>query len=420
MKRTIGRGLLALVLVCLSTVPAWAQSGSQIEVRGDVSLLGAVFPIGENVSELRGRVRLETTADPVAWLRLKFEATAEGLRADRGVAVDDVAVRVREAWAEVKAGSTEWRAGYGRLVWGRLDEIMPSDVLNPIDTAKYFLEGRAEARLPVAFVRGRAFFTDTTTLELLASIPGRRGRFDELDEPSSPFNLLRDVVLPAGASGQLRREEPATGWDTMQGGARLSSTFGRVDVSGAVYSGYGSFGTVSFEPSFLLVSVTPAVVGELVERYERFTMVAADAETVRGPWALRAEGAWVSSGRDAVDLGVGADRSAGDYRVFTSVVWHRDWTGDGTAAALAPNNDLSVIGSVERAFARERYRVRVFGVVNPVDESGFARALASWNVRDNLSAELSGGMFFGDGTGTDNLSRFTDRDFAFARLRWFF
>lgn len=419
MQMMILRRVGGVLLCCLTSVSAWAQSASPVTVRGDASVLGVVYPTGENVSELRSRLRVEATADPTRWLRLKLETTAEGLIADRGARVNDGVVRVREAWAEASLGATEWRVGYGRLVWGRLDEIMPSDVLNPVDTAKYFLEGRAEARLPVAFARGRLFLTDETTVEVLASVPGRRGRFDELDEPSSPFNLVRDLVLPAGAVPGVRREEPAAGWDTLQAGARVSTTFGKVDVSGAAYSGYGSFGTVTFEPSFLLAAVTPAVVGELVERYERFTMVAGDAETVVGPWAIRAEGAWLFAERDSFDVGVGADRSAGDYRVFTSVVWHRDWS-DGRVAPAAPNNDLSLIVSLERAFAQERYRVRVFGVANPIDESAFTRAVATWNVRDNVAAEASAGVFFGDGSGTDNLSRFSTRDFAFLRLRWFF
>lgn len=420
MNQVCGRIVSGLALLCLAASSAAAQSGSSITVRGDVSVLGAVYPVGPDVTELRSRVRLETTADPRPWLRLKFDATAEGLVADRGGRTNDGIVRVRDAWAEVKVGATEWRAGYGRVVWGRLDEIMPSDVVNPIDTAAYFLEGRAEARLPVAFVRGRAFLTEDTTVEALASVPGRRGRFDALDEASSPFNLVRDLVLPAGAAAGVRRVEPEAGWDTVQGGARVSTTMGRVDVSGTIYSGYSSFGTVTFEPALQLTAVSPMVVGELVERYDRFTMIAADAETVIGPWALRAEGAWFRATRDALDVGVGADRSAGDYRVFTSVVWHRDWADAAATGASVTNNDLNVIASLERTFARERYRLRVFGVANPIDESAFARAVATWNVRDNLAVEASAGVFVGDGSGTDNLSRFTNRDFAFLRLRWFF
>jgi hypothetical protein len=64
--------------------------------------------------------------------------------------------------------------------------------------------------------------------------------------------------------------------------------------------------------------------------------------------------------------------------------------------------------------------VRVFGVANPVDDSGFVRGVVAWSVRDNVALEASAGLFLGSGTSSDTLSRFRDRDFAFARLRWYF
>ena len=79
--------------------------------------------------------------------------------------------------------------GASRIVWGRLDEFQPTDVVNPLDLSKFLLEGRSEARLSVGLVRGRVFLPGSATLDLIA-VPGfRAGRFDQLDEPSSPFNF---------------------------------------------------------------------------------------------------------------------------------------------------------------------------------------------------------------------------------------
>ena len=404
-------------------------SRANIVIHGAISTLAAAYPNQQDTREWRTRVLLDMTADPASWLRLRFEGLAEGLVADRAGRVNDGMVSVRDAWAELRLNDVEIRAGYGRLVWGRLDEIMPSDVINPLDTARFFLDGRSDARLPVAFIRGRVFLPAESSLEAVVSLPGRRGRFDSLDEPTSPFNLLKDIVLPAqgGGSLRIRREEPAASWRNLQGGLRVSTTAGRVDMSVSAWRGFESFGLVSFEPFPFPTEPgpMPLVVGTLVEQYPRFTMIAGDAEMVRGGWAIRGEVAGFidktlagpagpAKGK-AIDAGVGVDRAAGDYHLFGSLVWHREWFHSSSSGA---KEHLNVIASVDRRFSMERYLLRLFGVLNPDDRSGFVRGLASWNVRDNVLLEASGGAFLGEGA--DTISRFNDRDFVFLRARYSF
>jgi hypothetical protein len=410
------------------TVATPAARPGNLVIRGEVSALAVTYPKQEDTRELRTRALLDMTASPKPWLRLRLEGTAEVLLADRRGSVDDAIAAVRDAWAEVRLNDLEIRAGYGRLVWGRLDEVMPSDVINPIDTATFFLEGRAAARLPVAFVRSRVFFPGDTSIEAVVALPGRRGRFDRLDEETSPFNLTRDLVLPAGVPGsRIERQSIPAAWGNLQGGVRVSTTARRIDMSVSAWRGFEGFGLLRFVPVMFPAGPgpTPTVVGKLVESYPRFTMIAADAETVRGGWAIRGEVAgFVDKSLDgpsgpvkgkAIDAGVGVDRSAGDYHLFGSLVWHREWS---SASSSYTREHLNVIASVDRRFSRERYLVRVFGVANPEDRSGFVRGLASWSVRDNLMLEGSGGAFIGQGT--DTIGKFADRDFVSVRIRYQF
>jgi hypothetical protein len=216
--------------------------------------------------------------------------------------------------------------------------------------------------------------------------------------------------------------EPATDLDNMSGGGRVSVTIGRVDVAGAVFRGFEGFGVVQAEP------MPGSPLGFVLrERHTRVTMVAGDFETVAGEWALRGEAAFFTErtvagvtrpglvrGR-SVDAGVGVDRSAGDLRVFGTVLVRRRWSPEDAAVAAT---DVSVVGSVERAFGRERYRARLFAVVNPGDAAGFVRGLFTWSARDNVTLEASAAAFLGDGD--DLLSRFEDRDFGFTRVIVFF
>lgn len=401
----------------------------RFELNGHVSLLADALPRRDAV-EFRPRAGVEITYSARRSIRLKFDGFAEALAADRGGHgyTGEAAMQVRESWAEISGGRAELRAGFGRLVWGRLDEIQPSDVINPLDSARFLFDGRAEARLPVAFVRTRVFASENLQIEGVLVPFFRRGSFDELDESSSPFNLLSDVVLPASVTLQsagIERQDPGRTWSNMSGGGRVAATVGRVDVASAVYRGFEGFGPVTFEITSGLPG--PAVVGRLVQRFPRFTMVSGDFETVTGDWAWRGEvavftektltlpaGAGSIGGR-AIDAGVGVDRKTGDFRVFGSVILHREWSAEATVAA---RTDLNVVGSIERTFGNDTYLARAFAVVNPGDGSGFVRGLVVWRYRDNAAFEASAAAFVG--TGDDTIARFKTRDFVLARLRWLF
>ena len=112
---------------------------------------------------------------------------------------------------------------------------------------------------------------------------------------------------------------------------------------------------------------------------------------------------------------MGVDRRAGAFRVFSSVVLHREWSEEDP---LVARTDVNVVGSIERSFGRERYLARAFAVVNPIDAAVFLRAALVWSARDRLTVEGSAGAFMG--TSDDTIGRFKTRDFMVVRLRtWF-
>jgi hypothetical protein len=404
-----------------------SQVSPAVAFDGYIGLLADVLP-RKDAAEFRPSVLFDLATE-VGGVKLQAEAVIEGLVARRGETVTHAAARARDIWAEFASGRVEVRAGYGRVIWGRLDEIQPSDVINPIDAARFLLDGRSEARLPVGFVRTRVFAGEALTVEGVFVPFFRRGWFDQRDEPTSPFNLIADAVLPAGltlAHDDVRQEQPAETWSNVSGGGRVSATIGRLDVAGGVYRGFDAFGPITLEITGPLLP-SPSVVGELIEWHPRFTMVSGDFETVRGDWAMRGEVAlfpersFAGSGRAglvkgrSVDAGAGVDRRAGDYRLFASAILHREWSSEDSAI---DRTDVSLVGSVERPFRRDTWLARVFGVMNPVDRSGFLRGLILWKPRDNVTWEFSAATFLG--TGDDSIGRFKGRDFAFARLKYHF
>ena len=414
----------AALLVMAGAAAAGQTSQPSLTIAGQVVLFADVLP-RRDVTEFRPDILIDA-AGRRGRLAFRAEATVEGLVARRGVTVTDAAVRPRDVWIEVAGARADLRAGYGRVIWGRLDEIQPSDVVNPTDAARFLLDGRTDARLPVTFVRGRVFVRETLVVEGVVVPRFRRGVFDRRDEATSPFNLVNGAVLPAGveAAGAIRHVEPDGGWAGVSGGGRVSATVGRVDVAGAVFRGFDAFGPISFE---VTTQIFPSVIGELVERHPRFTMISGDVETVTGKWALRGEAALfvertlagvsrpgLVDGR-SFDIGAGVDRRAGDYRLFASVVAHREWSPEDPGVERA---DVSLVGSIERPLRRERWLVRVFGLVNPADRSSFLRGLVAWKPRDNVTIEASAAVFMG--TSDDTIGRFHGRDFLFGRVRYHF
>jgi hypothetical protein len=380
--------LAVAVLLCAT------RTGAQ-DFDGHFSTLFVVMPDAsgaaghQTVAESRSRLFAEGLFNPTDAVHVRAGVFVDTLLAHRqpfGAAAftGDAVMRPADLYIEYRGASFDLRAGMSRVVWGRLDEIQPTDVVNPLDLSRFLLEGRSEARLPVALVRGRAFLPRGTTLEAILVPAFRAGRFDQLDEPTSPF-----LLVPPGLLGH----EPDLAIGNLQGGARLTSTAGRVDWGASAWRGFESF---------------PAAVAV----YPRFTMIGADFETVHGAWGVRGEAAWFDTSLPGrFEGGIGADRRAGHYRVaLNAVVSHADDT------------DVTLVGWGERTFARETRSVRLLGVYDPADATAFVRGIGAVSFRDNLWLEASAGWLTGEADAAaprtgDILGLLSHRDFLYLRLR---
>jgi preprotein translocase subunit SecF len=329
------RAAAAVLAVCaLMLAPGNAEAQRPT---GHLSVMADYVPNREDTAEIRARVFAEQAFDPSGAVRIRVSGFAEGLLARRpsggtgdAVRVSEGIVRAHEAVIAYSGARFALDAGFGQVVWGKLDELQPTDVINPIDVSRFLLAGRAEARLPVGFARGRLFFGEHATVEGIYVPFFRRGRFDQLDEPTSPFSPVLpgsadDVTClaigcPAPLPPVLERT-PARTLGNAQGGARLSVTSGRVDWSLSAWRGFEPFGLAraAVDPRDLSLVAIERV-------FPRFTMIGGDVETVRGEWGLRGElavfaedtfqgpGFAAVRGR-SVDAGIGVDRRAGGYRV---------------------------------------------------------------------------------------------------------
>ena len=157
-------------------------------------------------------------------------------------------------------------------------------------------------------------------------------------------------------------------------------------------------------------------------------MIGGDFEAVRGRWGMRGElAAFVSDSFQSPEVArsspgrrsTPASASIAAPATITlsgTVIFHSEsYDAPLTLDAVDDGrSDVSLVVSADRTFARERYRLRTFGVYNATEASGFVRAIAMASLRDNLGLEASGGWFIGDGR--DLVGRFGDSDFFYVRL----
>ncbi|HXH05666.1 MAG TPA: DUF1302 family protein [Vicinamibacterales bacterium] len=403
-------------------------ASSRRPLRGRVILGPDALPNARGGAlELRARLVVESDVEPRAGLRFRLAATADGVLADRGGLRRDATADVQDAYVDIERAAFDLRAGLARLVWGRLDEVAPGDVVNPLELSRFFFEGRAEARLPVPLVRARIFFAPEVVLEGVYVAAFRRGRFDRLDEPRSPFNLEADALCPPGVActpPPIVRREPGWSLRHAQGGVRFAATSGGVDWALAAYRGFRPFGVYR-------AAIDPASRAPYVRQdFPRFTMIAGDVETARGAWVVRGEAAaFVDdvlqrrpdvlpvSGR-SIDFGAGVDRRFGALQLSTSVMVHDERPRVRGVGTSPPATDLTLVAVADRPFRRERYRTRAFVVWNPAGGSIFVRDIFTAALSDDVSVEGSVGWFLGKAG--DAIGRFADRDFLYVRVVMYF
>ena len=429
--------LLAMAGMALGATQAAAQG-----IDGYASLTVDSFPAarqesGERhaITELRAKLFAERTLEFGDHFRLTAAGIVEGLAAHRGESVAAATVQPHELHVEARWLHADVRVGMTRIAWGRLDEVQPTDVVNPLDLTRFFFEGRSEARRAMPLARVRWLPSDRFNIEGLYVPWFRRARFDELDDETSAFNLSPKTTCASGGPQPclpLPRiaDEPADSFVHAQGGARASVTTGRVDWSASVYRGYETLPLYEFAGPTM-----PEMLPIVIERFPRFTMIGGDFETVRGEWGVRGElAAFVVKSLQAagqpiilagrsLEGGIGVDRSAGQYRLSGDVLVSSRWATDAATTAQPLDSevdrvDVSLVAALDRSFAQETRRLRAFAVYNPGEASGFVRVIATISLRDNVSIEGSGGVFAG--SGADTFSRLASRDFVYARLKVFF
>jgi hypothetical protein len=217
----------------------------------------------------------------------------------------DVFVSFEEAYVDLAFRRFELRVGKQKVSWGRLDEIQPTDNLNPEDLSEFLFRPELERKIGIPAIK-LSTFLEAYTAELVWApfftayrFPNRRDRWFPplLTVPGRVDTPLGSV--PIRVRYPDVREPPLT-LASSDVGMRIQRAFGEAETSLSVFHGwdktstFGTRGAATVVPTGMPGSpVAPSIDLDIVPKLHRITVLGGDLAVPIWVLALRAEAAWI-------------------------------------------------------------------------------------------------------------------------------
>jgi len=410
--------VLFFSFVLLPCRPAYSLSG-YIETNA------IYFTHKEDIFESRNRLLLEEREDSKDWFTFYFSGRMDVLLSNRDEENNEIIGKIDDAYINFYLAKGEVKIGYSKVFWGKLDQLAPTDIVNPLDISKLFLEAeRKEAKLAVPLLMVSPYFGKQSRLDLILVPFFEEGTYDELNEKSSPFNIVQ--FPPPLEKLPVEEELPSKNVRNMEYGGRFSSTFREIDWSIYYFRGFCDF------PMYKLTYRFNPILNEFIPNtikaeYFKYNMLGYDFELVRGKWGIRGEGAFFSDQgfqkKGILDYakgnyfigGFGLDRSFGDNYLNLSVLYGKIFVDDDIEEK---KDEITLLGNIERKFSYETKVIKLFSIYNTMSNSIFLKGTFSIMLLESLWVDLSVGIF--EGKDKDTLSKFQDSDFFFIKCKYNF
>ncbi|RLK51606.1 hypothetical protein DFR31_1550 [Alkalispirillum mobile] len=206
-----------------------------------------------------------------------------------------------ENWLRYRAPDWRLTVGTQRVLWGRVDEIPPTDRLSTKDFTRFALDEMVDRRRTNPAVRLELYQGDWDIDMLFlpvfreAELPDRDSIWHPVDrERGRLFGLPEDPAL-VPVIQQARIDDDSSG--DGGGGVRISRSGAGVDYAFTVQRARQSqpyYRVDDATRAALAAGSAPAQRATLHAEHPRSWVVGADLATEVGAWTLRAEAAWLS------------------------------------------------------------------------------------------------------------------------------
>ncbi len=324
-RRGVIRTLAALLLTSglLAGPPALA-----VELRlpnGGLSLNGGltvwdVVRLDSDTPSERPSAVLDLRLDAVRTDRFRFVAAVRGgfdgkvgdpyrgnpvLDLDEVYQSKDVFVSFDEAYVDLYLGNVELRVGKQKVSWGQLDDLQPTDHLNPEDLTEFYFRPELERKIGIPAIRLLGY-RGSSVVDFVWSPLFTAYRFPARDDRWFPplLTVSDSLETPLGTIPVRTRypdvDEPPHTLASSDVGVRVRHYHEGAELSLSVFHGWDK------SPTFAaagVATVTPtgdpnapvAIVSDVAIRpsLHRITVVGADLAIPVLWFALRAEAAWI-------------------------------------------------------------------------------------------------------------------------------
>ena len=398
---------------------------SAYSINGYIETNALYFPHKENMFESRSRFFFEEREDSKDWFTFYISGRADVLLSNRDEENNDIAGKIDDAYISFFFTKGEVKIGYSKVFWGKLDQLTPTDIVNPLDISQLFLEAeRKKAKSPVPLFMVSPYFGQQSRLDFILVPFFEEGTYDELNEDSSPFNV---VHFPSPFDTfPVEEQLPSKNSRNMEYGGRFSSIFREIDWSLYYFKGFCDFPlyklTYGFDP--MLNAFVPDTIRA---EYFKYSMLGYDFEFVKGKWGIRGEGAFFTGQGfqkkgvldyikgNSFTVGFGVDRSFRDYYMNFSALYQKISVD---SSIDEREEEITLLADIERKFSYDTKVIKLFSIYNTMGNSMFLKGTFSVNLLENLWAELSIGIF--EGKERDVLSKFEDSDFFYVKCTYNF
>lgn len=346
---------------------------------------------------------------------------------------DDADFRLFDAYVNLNGKRGNLKLGNQIVRWGKADGFSPLDNLNPEDFRDGIGGRREDRKLRIPMVN----------LEIFAAGFTLQGIYipyffeSKYDIRETDWALLDHYEAQVGGVGVIE-ENPENTFENGEGGARLSSTIGRVDYAFSYFYGLEDVGSLDslavppgFDPTFSdrvirdLVQFANATGQPIHLLHDRQQIVGFEFETTASVFGLRGDAAYTDRvsfiteqlqrvRKPVFQYMVGADYN-GPGSVYLNVQFGQAFIDDfDDTILLAREWSSSVSGTISKGFSNDDYKLEFRWYYDFDGDGTLYNPKFIIDYWQNLTIEL-GAEFF-DGTDFHPIGFYRDNDQGYLRV----